>query len=99
MTNIREKARADLGPFTPYCEPSGKNAHRAMVPIIWNLANCGYDDEMATVNGDLVSLVGRWLIWQTEQGFIHANRYNSARKASSILERCADEQTEDEDEN
>lgn len=83
----RDLAREETqAPFNRYALPfnlSNGRAHAAMAPILWDAVMNGMQDaDFYGSDGTAYAVVGRWIVWSTDQGFVHCTRFPSAADAA-----------------
>lgn len=83
----RHQAREEVqAPFNRYALPynlSDGRAHAAMAPILWGVVMDGVADaEFVGSDGTAYAVVGRWIVWTTDQGFVHCTRFASHADAA-----------------
>lgn len=62
-----------------------------MVPILYDIILNGFDDGMAVDGEESYTRVGRWILWESSQGFVHGVRYPTREQAADMLEGIMDE--------
>ena len=62
--------------------PGKFESESPMVPILWDIVLDGFADR----HDGSIARVGRWLVWQTEVGFVYGRRMASVEEAEATID-------------